>query len=317
MHTGYKPGIGGVTYPGLGSTVSAELSQPDFPLPNFVVTGTPLNKYDFVGDPGFRGPQHAPLALADPSRGLENLKPVVADDDFKDRVGVLEKLEQNFARTSKASAAEAHQTTLARALRLMRSDKAKAFDLSQEPAASRAVYGDNNFGRGCLLARRLVEAGVPFVEVYLSNWDGHFKQEAANAHALLPLLDAGMAGLMGDLKDRGLLDNTLVIWMGEFSRTPRINSQGGRDHYAKAWSTVLAGGGVKGGQLIGQTDKEGATVEERPISVRDFMATVCHLLGIDYAKQVQTPEGRPIRIVDKGGAPIRDVFAKPPSDTEK
>src|SRR5262249_10575767 len=151
-----------------------------------------------------------------------------------------------------------------RALRLMKSDKAKAFDLSQEPAASRQAYGEHFFGRGCLLARRLVEVGVPFVEVYLSNWDGHGKVEADNGRALLPILDAGMSTLLRDLKDRGLLETTLVIWMGEFGRTPWLNNVGGRDHYAKAWSTVLVGGGVKGGQVVGKTDHEAREVKERP-----------------------------------------------------
>ena len=306
--SGYKPNFGGVTYPGLGSTVSAELSRDDSPLPNFVVTGTPLNTYDYVGDPGYRGPRHAPLALPDAGKGLDNLKPAVADDEFRDRTDVLDKLEQSFARTYKSPAAEAHQTTLARALRLMRSDKGKAFDLSPEPAKVREAYGDNYFGRDCLLARRLVEAGVPFVEVYLSSWDGHSKQEADRAKALQPLLDAGMASLLTDLKERGLLETTLVIWMGEFGRTPRVNPGGGRDHYAKAWSTVLAGGGVKGGQVIGATDANAAEVKERPVSVRDFMATVCALLGIDPAKKIDTPVGRPIQIVDKGGAPIKELL---------
>ena len=308
MHTGYKPGIGGVTYPGIGSTVSAELSETDFPLPNFVVTGTPLNKYDFVGDPGYRGPLHAPLALSEPSKGLENLKPIVPQDDFDDRANVLEQLEKNFARTTKSPAAEAHQTTLARTLKLMKSDKAKAFDLSQEPAAMKQAYGDHQFGRGCLLARRLIETGVPFVEVYLANWDGHSKVEADRAKALMPVLDIGMSALIGDLKERGLLDSTLIIWMGEFGRTPRISPQGGRDHYARAWSTALVGGGIKGGQVIGQTDANAADVKDRPISVRDFMATVCHALGIDGTKKIDTPSGRPIQIVDKGVTPIKEVF---------
>jgi hypothetical protein len=308
MHTGYRPGQGGVTYPGLGSTVSAELGRPDFPLPNFVVTGTPLNKHEFVTDPGYRGPLHQPLALPDPSRGLENLKPLVADDEFRDRVGVLEKLEQGFARTYKSPQAEAHRTTVARTVQLIRSDKGKAFDLSQEPAKAREAYGDHPFGRGCLLARRLVEAGVLFVEVYLANWDGHFKREAEAARELMPPLDQGLSALVGDLKERGLLDDTLVIWMGEFGRTPKINSSAGRDHYSRAWSTMLAGGGIKGGQVIGKTDKEGAEVAERPISVRDFMATVCQVLGIDPTKKLDTPSGRPISIVDKGGEPIKDLF---------
>src|SRR5262249_3867668 len=163
--------------------------------------------------------------------------------------------------------------------------------------------------RACLFARRLVEAGVPFVEVYLSNWDGHFKAEAERAKALLPLLDTGMAALLTDLKDRGMLDSTLVIWMGEFGRTPRIHRDAGRDHYSRAGSTVLAGGGIKGGQVVGKTSADGAEVTERPISVRDFMATVCQILGIDHTKWIPTPVGRPIQIVEKGNNPIKELFA--------
>jgi uncharacterized protein (DUF1501 family) len=197
---------------------------------------------------------------------------------------------------------------LARAVRLMRSDKGKAFDLSQEPAAAREAYGDHYFGRGCLLARRLVEAGVPFVEAYLSNWDGHSRPEAERARALLPVLDQGMAALIRDLNDRGLLNDTLVIWMGEFGRTPRLNRDGGRDHYARAWSTVLAGGGIKGGQLVGRTDRDGTAVAERPVSVRDFMATICRVLGIDPGKKIETPAGRPVQIVDKGSSPLAELL---------
>jgi uncharacterized protein (DUF1501 family) len=307
MHSGYKPGVGGVTYPTLGAIVSAELGHEDAPLPNFVVTGTPLNKYEFVGEPGYRGPRHQPLALPDPAKGLPDLKPIVAEDDFRARVGVLEQLEQGFNRTYRSPATEAHRTTLGRAVQLMRSGQGKAFDLAQESEQARAAYGENPFGRGCLLARRLVEAGVSFVEVYLASWDGHFKREADQAKSLMPLLDAGMAALLRDLQERGLLESTLVVWMGEFGRTPRINRDGGRDHYARAWTTLLAGGGVRGGQVIGKTDREGATVEDRPVSVRDFMASVCHVLGIDPARKLETPDGRPVQIVDKGGSPIREL----------
>jgi hypothetical protein len=308
MHTGYKPGVGGVTYPTLGATVSAELGNPDAPLPNFVVTGTPLNKYEYVGEPGYRGPRHQPLAIPDPDRGLDNLKPLVAEGDFQDRVDVLDRLEQGFARTTRSAAAEAHRTTLARAVQLIRSGRGKAFDVGQEPPAVRAAYGENFFGRGCLLARRLVEAGVPFVEVYAANWDGHFKKEADRAKELMPLVDTGMAALITDLKDRGLLDTTLVIWMGEFGRTPRINKDAGRDHYARAWSTVLAGGGIKGGQVVGKTDREGAAVVDRPVSVRDFMATVCRTLGIDFTRKPETPDGRPVQVVDKGANPVQELL---------
>jgi uncharacterized protein (DUF1501 family) len=309
VHTGYKPGAGGVTYPGLGSTVSAELGRPDSPLPNFVVTGTPLGKYEFLTNPGYLGPRHQPLALTDLSRGMENLRPAVPADDFDDRAGLLEEMERGFARTHKAGAARGHHTTFQAALRLMRSDKARAFDLSAEPVASRRQYGESRFGQGCLLARRLVEAGVPFVEVYLQNWDTHVKKTADDAKVLMGQVDDGMSALVADLHDRGMLADTLVIWMGEFGRTPRVNNNGGRDHYSRAWSAVLAGCGVRGGQVVGKTDRQGAAVTERPISVKDFMASVCRVLGIDWTRNVHTPSGRPIRIVEKGERLITELFA--------
>jgi hypothetical protein len=308
LHTGYRPGAGGTTYPGLGSTVAAELPRPNSPLPNFVVTGTPGAKVSFLTDPGYRGAGYQPLVLNDPGQGLENLKPATSAKDFDDRASVLEQLEEGFARTSRARAAAAHQATFRGALRLMRSDKAKAFDLSLEPASSRKPYGESKFGQGCLLARRLVEAGVAFVEVYLPGWDTHDKKTADGALKLMTQVDDGLSSLVGDLKERGLLDDTLVIWMGEFGRTPKINGKGGRDHWAKAWSTVLVGGGIKGGQAIGKTDRTGAAVTERPIGVKDFMATTCQILGIDYTRKIQTSEGRPIRIVEAGEKPIRELI---------
>ena len=193
----------------------------------------------------------------------------------------------------------------------MHSKEAKAFDLSQEPAAAKAAYGDNKFGQGCLLARRLVEIGVPFVEVTLGGWDTH-QNNWDQVKQLSAQVDPAMSALVNDLKARGLLDSTLVIWMGEFGRTPKINKRGakpGRDHYPRAWSTVLMGGGIKGGQVIGRTDKEGATVEERPIPTIDYLSTICKVLGIDYEKKNKSPGGRPIRIVDKGANPITELLA--------
>jgi uncharacterized protein (DUF1501 family) len=195
------------------------------------------------------------------------------------------------------------------ALQLMRSDRRECFDLSLEPAASRDRYGNTDFGRGCLLARRLVESGIAFVEVYLANWDSHVRTVAEKTRDLMTQVDNGMSALVTDLHDRGLLDSTLVIWMGEFGRTPRINSSGGRDHHSRAWSSALFGGGIRGGQVIGSTDATGTEVKERPVSVMDFMATVCVLLGIDYQKEVDTPAGRPVRIVDQGEKLIRELLA--------
>src|SRR5262245_15702594 len=306
MHTGYRPGIGGVDYPVLGAVASAEIGDPDGALPNFVVTGTPLNKYEYVSTSGYLGPRHRPLAVADPAKGLENLKPLAAD--FDDRLGVLEELERGFARDYPSRPAEAHRTMVARTARLIRSDKARAFDLDREPPAARAAYGETAFGRGCLLARRLVEAGVSFVEVYLQNWDTHEKATAEAAKGLMTQVDRGMGALLRDLKERGLLDTTLVVWMGEFGRTPMTNRNGGRDHYSRAWTTVLAGGGVKGGRTVGRTDASGATVAEPPVSARDFMATVCKSLTIDHAKTVDTPGGRPVKIAEKGAAPVAELF---------
>src|SRR5262249_22792027 len=157
---------------------------------------------------------HQPLALPDPARGLDDLNPAVAQGEFDERVGVLQELEQGFARTRPTGASEERRTMLGRALPLMRSGKGKAFDLSPEPAAVRDAYGDHGFGRGCLLARRLVEAGVPFVEVYLANWDTHERKSADEARGLMTQVDVGLSALLRDLIDRGLLDTTLVVWMG-------------------------------------------------------------------------------------------------------
>jgi hypothetical protein len=305
LHTGYKEGTGGLVYPSLGSIVSSELGSEESPMPNFVAVGNRAH------GSGFLGPRHQPLIVTDPNKGVENLKPLVAPKQFSDRVGLLEEMEQAFFRTYRASAGNEHKTTYHRAVQLMRSRQAKAFDLALEPAESRKAYGENRFGEGCLLARRLVEVGIPFVEVTLGGWDTH-QNNFERVKELSSQVDPAISALVGDLKSRGLLDSTLVIWMGEFGRTPKINSRGakpGRDHYPRAWSTVLLGGGIKGGQVIGRTDKEGAEVVDRPVSAVDFMATVCQALGIDYTKQNQTSIGRPVRIAEKGATSVKELFA--------
>jgi hypothetical protein len=304
MHTGYKEGQGGLVYPSMGSVVSAELGKPDFPLPNFVAVG------QRTFGSGFLGPQHQPLVVVDPSRGVENLKPMVGESEFDDRVGLLEEMEKAFYKEYKVPAGTAHDTTYEKAVQLMKSKEAKAFDLSAEPAKVKEAYGETKFGQGCLLARRLVETGVSFVEVNLGGWDTH-QDNFDRVKNLSGQVDPALSALITDLKDRRMLDDTLIVWMGEFGRTPKINTRGakpGRDHYPRAWTTVMVGGGVKGGQAVGKTDAEGAAVAERPISALDFLATVCKVVGVDYTKQNQTPIGRPIRIVDKGAEPIKELF---------
>jgi hypothetical protein len=304
MHTGYKEGVGGLVYPSLGAIASAEIGDQQAALPNFVSIGA--RSYGS----GFLGPKFQPIVVNDAARGVENLKPLVDEKEFDNRLDLLKEMEQAFYHDYQADSSHAHKTTYDRAVTLMKSKEAKAFDLSQEPAASKEAYGKTKFGEGCLLARRLVESGVAFVEVNQGQWDTH-QNNFDKVKELSGIVDPAMSSLTKDLKDRGLLESTLIIWMGEFGRTPNINTRGakpGRDHYPRAWSTVLIGGGIKSGQIIGATDGEGATVKEKPVSALDYMATVCQVLGITYTKQNNTPNGRPVRIVDKGATPIKELF---------
>jgi hypothetical protein len=295
MHTGYREGVGGVNYPALGAIVSKEVGSADAAMPNYVA----INSRSYGS--GFLGPKHQPILITDPNRGVQDLRAAVAGSQMDNRLGLLSKLEQAFQRDYTADVITDHTTTYQRAVNLMQSKEAKAFDLSAEPASSRSKYGTGRFADGVLMARRLVEVGVPFVEVSLGGWDTH-QDNFNRVKNLCGQIDTPMAALIADLRDRGLLDSTLVIWMGEFGRTPHINARGanpGRDHYPRAWTLAMFGGGIKGGQVIGKTDKEGATVIERPTTAQDFLATVCELMGIDYKKQNETPSGRPITIVEK------------------
>jgi hypothetical protein len=318
MHTGYARGSGGVPWPSMGAIVSSELGRPGFLLPNFVV----CNLTDRL-DPaftGYLGPQHRGLILPSLDRGIEDVRPAVQQEELNSRLDLLTELDDAFRGRYRASSTVAHQSNYRRSLELMRAEQLRAFDLSLEPAASQSRYtprqlgpnepganGLRNFGKGCLLARRLVEVGVPFVEVVLTGWDTH-ANNFAGTRRVSEVLDPAWGALIEDLRDRRLLDSTLVIWMGEFGRTPRINNNAGRDHYGRAWSTVLMGGGIRAGQVIGRTDRLGATVEERPVTAADFMATVCEILGIDSRKVNTGPGGRTIRLVHRDANPISELL---------
>lgn len=305
LHTGYREGQGGLVYPSIGSIVSKEVGRPEFPMPNFVSIGN--RSYGS----GFLGPKHQPLIVGDPARGVQDLQSAVKGNQFDNRVTLLQELEAAFYHDYQADSINDHKTTYARAVSMMQSKEAKAFDLSLEKAESRSAYGGGRFGEGCLMARRLVEVGIPFVEVNLGGWDTH-QDNFDRVKKLSGEIDKPVAALVNDLKSRGMLDSTLIIWMGEFGRTPNINARGakpGRDHYPKAWSLLMMGGGVRGGTVYGNTDKEGATVEDGKTDAKDFLATVCELMGIDYTKENETPTKRPIRIVDKPGKPVKAVIA--------
>jgi hypothetical protein len=321
MRTGVVPSAAGIHYPSIGGLVAKELGDPRAELPDFVsIAPQTFFGVDAYGS-GFLGPQHAPLVVGgnrfgDPGGNLDQVLRV-DDLDRPDGVGaasagarldLLNVMQDEFAAGRPGAVTKGHAAAYDRAVRLMQSNGGKVFDLSEEKPAVRDRYGRNLFGQGCLLARRLVERGVPFVEVTLGNWDTH-SNNFDLVKGLCGTLDAAWGSLMADLKDRGLLDTTTVVWMGEFGRTPKINGQKGRDHYPAAWSTVIAGGGVKGGQAVGKTSPDGSTVEDRPVSSADFLATVCKVLGIDPEKQNMSNVGRPIPIADRGAKPVTEVVA--------
>jgi hypothetical protein len=309
LSTGYLPQEP-LVHPVLGALVAKELGRPDTDLPAYVSLG----ETGFPPASGFLGARYAPLLLGAGSSGEDGFKvphlalprgvtPAQADA----RLALLEEMERVFVAGRPDETATGHQSAFARAARLMRGAAAKAFDLDAEPAALRDAYGRSPFGQGCLLARRLVERGVRFVQVALPGWDTH-ERNFEVVRRLSGVLDA-WATLLADLRQRGLLDTTLIVWMGEFGRTPRINPDGGRDHHPAAWSVVLGGGGIKGGQVVGKTSPDGSAVEERPVSVPDLLATVCLALGIDPSKENDAGLGRPIRLVSKLARPIREVLA--------
>lgn len=295
MHTGYQKRAGGIAFPSLGAIVSHELGRRDFPLPNFVCIGTGMRHATRAG---FLGPDHQPLDVIDPDRGTDYLEPLTSRGEFDRQFAMLQHFDATFQAAYRAESAATHASALERAVRLMSAEQKQAFDLTKESDAERDRYGRGSFGQGCLMARRLVETGVRFVEVALDGWDTH-RDNFPRTRSLSEDVDAGMSALLDDLKRTGRLDSTLVVWMGEFGRSPQLTSGAGRNHWAKAWSTVLAGGGVRGGQVVGRTDRDAAAVVDRPISAVDFLATICTLLKIDHTRENHPPGvNRPIPIVD-------------------
>jgi hypothetical protein len=331
MRTGYLP-QGPVHYPTLGSLLSKKLGFGDAELPDFVSIAPFKAISPGAFDAGFLGPRYAPLdvggaqfpgappAQEDAARQLqvENLgRPdEVSAEQFDARLSVLGDLERDFSSSHPGAPPHSHQAAYEQAVRMVRGGARAAFQIDMEPPALRDAYGRNAFGQGCLLARRLVERGVPFVEVSLTNvpgnqffgWDTH-ANNFESLKRLTEVLDPAWATLMTDLKSRGLLDSTLIVWMGEFGRTPRINGNQGRDHYPAAWTSVLAGGGLRGGQVVGRTSADGMRVEERPVAVADLLSTICLSLGIDPMEQNMSNVGRPIRIVSPDANPIRELLA--------
>jgi hypothetical protein len=326
MRTGQKP-MGPIQYPSIGATLANQLGRAELPLPGYVSIGSYRAFSQEAFGPGFLGPRFGPLivgaadipgAVAAAGQGFPELKvqslersAAITVERMDKRLEIWRRLQSDFLAT-RSGAASTHNTVYQGALQLMSSKDAKAFDLSQEPEKLREEYGRTVFGQGCLLARRLIEHGVAFVEVSLGTssggvgWDTHTDNFNA-VERLSADLDAGWATLMRDLQDRGLLESTTILWMGEFGRTPVINGTVGRDHFPNAWSTVLGGGGIAGGQAYGKTSEDGTEVVDGQIGVADLLSTLCKALGVSPSTMQMSNTGRPLPISE--GTPIKEVLA--------
>jgi uncharacterized protein (DUF1501 family) len=300
MHTGYPP-QGGVDHPALGSILAQ--SRGEMSLPGYVSINGPGE------DAGFLSASLSPFPVLDPSKPVRYLSRAenIAEPRFDKRFSLKQQLDKNFDSTHSSLYVDGQNSVSEDAVALMKSADAKAFMLDSEPAAVKTAYGESKFGLGCLMARRLVEVGVPFIEVTLGGWDTHKDNFTKLKTDLCPTLDQGMSALLDDLSTRGLLSETLVIWCGDFGRTPRINENGGRDHFPACSTIAMAGAGVKGGQVIGKTSDDGMEVKDRPISVPDVFRTVATRLGLDADESRYAPSGRPIKTVN-GGTLIPDLF---------
>lgn len=291
MHTGYVPS-GSVKHPSLGSCIAQQLGDLNSEIPSFVSIGGTQGA-------GFLGMDYEPFVVSRPGQMPDNLKISVARERFVRRSGLLDQLTTRFSADGSEELAASHRSLYGKSSRLVLTPKTEVFDIAGESDALKAQYGDTNFGKGCLLARRLVEHGVTFVEVRSGNWDTHdnnFERCAQNAAEV----DPAAAALITDLKARGMLDDTLVVWMGEFGRTPKINPREGRDHYPRVFSMMMAGGGVRGGQVYGASTADGTEVAENPVTVADLFRTVCQSLGVNADHENRSPLGRPMKIVDGG-----------------
>ena len=301
LQTSYLPGSN-LRHPGIGSVVVHELENHSDLPPYITISGqAPRASYlgqkceaYFVAAPGDKDPY-----LAFPS-GISQVR-------GDRRLQELTKLNKRFSERKDDSRLASTQTSIDEAVRLMRSPALEAFELDKVDSVTRERYGDTNFGRGALMARRLVEKGVRFVQINRGGFDTHSNNfPAMTNHG--EVMDGALASLIEDLHETGMLEKTMVIMLSEFGRTPRINDNAGRDHWAPVFSGFMAGGGISGGQVIGSSDEDGAMPKDRPVEVADIHATLCHALGIDHEKEVMTPLLRPMKLVDNG-SPVMELYS--------
>jgi hypothetical protein len=297
-------------HPCLGSMV-ARLGKPGA-LPPYISLPNFLNS----GGPSFLGPSYGPFVIdADPAAPDFAVRDITLPTSVtnsrsqrrQDALRAVNRFERRVEEVSRQ--VKSLDQFYQKAYGLMTSEKAKdAFDIAREPEKVREAYGMTSIGQCSLLARRMVEAGCRFVSIENGHWDTHRKNTYSLRELLCPSFDQAIPALLDDLEQRGLLDSTLVVVTTEFGRTPRINKLLGRDHWPNVFSIVMAGAGIKGGQVIGASDKQAAEVVDRPISPRDMAATILNTLGINYKKVLHTPLGRPVPLVD-GGKPVTELFS--------
>lgn len=304
MHTSYTL-RGTIRHPGMGAWLNVFQGGGNTTLPNYVYVG---NDSRHPGAGFFPAAQN-PLFVGNPEQGLKNVKLQrnLTEERFAARMTLADELDREFRSTFPQRNVKAYSDMYDNAISMMKSEDLKAFDLTEESEELRKSYGSEPFGQGCLLARRLVERGVRFVEVSLGGWDTH-TANFVRVPELCETLDKGLSTLLADLNARGLLKETLVVLMSEFGRTPTINQNVGRDHYPKVFSGIMAGGGIQGGMTYGKSDPEGREVAENKIEVPDVNATIGYALGLPLDQVIYSPSKRPFTIADKG-QPITSIFA--------
>ena len=301
IRTGYEQ-RGTIKHPALGAWVQHFKGASHKTLPSSVC----VNRQPNNGN-GFFPAAFSPLPILDPDVGLQNSQPDVSADIMHKRMALLDKLDAGFRARFQTASVKSYTEFYENTVKIMSSTDLEAFSLADEPEALKEKYGKNKFGQGCLLARRLIEKGVRCIEVASGGWDMHNNiDEALDDRGAE--MDQGVAALLEDLSSRGLLDSTIVVLCSEFGRGPKINGNAGRDHHPKVFSTMLAGGGIKGGFVYGASDKGGFEVADKGVTVQDFLSTVGWSLGLPIDEVVMSPSNRPFTVGDKGTA-ILDLFA--------
>jgi hypothetical protein len=298
MHTGYHPSER-FPHPEVGAMIAKYCEDPESDLPSFVKIGGGSGLYGA----GYLGPRYEPLVVADDGKLPGFANPSVSPEIQGRRAELLGFMEQRFGEQRAGEPFAAHRSAELRAVRLMRARQ--TFDVGAEWEKAKDRYGDSKFGRGCFTALKLVEAGVSFVEVSHVGHDTHMDNFPISK-ALYSTMDPAWGALLDDLTQYGLLQDTLVVWTSEFGRTPAINNRGGRDHFGRAWTVVLAGGGVKGGQHYGASDRDGFEVAENPVGEADYMATLYKIMGVD-PRAKHFLGARPIWATAEGSKPIAEL----------